>query len=368
MTNSAGGGSARDFFVSYTQADRAWAEWIAWLLEEDGYRVLVQAWDMVAGSNWISRIDQGVRRAARTVAVLSPDYLSSVYGTAEWQAAWAEDQQGQQRKLITVRVRGDWPTGLLAGVVAIDLVGLSEAAARRRLRDDVRAAVRGRAKPDSPPPYPLALRAIPAEPRFPGALLKTAEFERLEKQDPVETDPWHHKASPVPRQLPAHSPHFVGRAAELHQLNALLDSATQDANTVVISAINGTAGIGKTALAVHWANRAAARFPDGQLYVNLRGFGPTGEPMQPAEAVRGFLDAFEVPPGRIPVNLDAQAALYRSLLADRRVLTARQSRRSRRFELSSLSTHDRNSGRPASATSLSGPAGERYRLGHDDGG
>ena len=79
--------SARwDFFVSYAQADRAWAEWIAWLLEEDGYRVLVQAWDMVAGSNWISRMNQGVQHAARTVAVLSPDYVSSVYGTAERQA------------------------------------------------------------------------------------------------------------------------------------------------------------------------------------------------------------------------------------------------------------------------------------------
>jgi hypothetical protein len=86
VTDRAGDGFAWDFFVSYTQADRAWAEWIAWLLEEDGSRVLVQAWDMVAGTNWISHMDQGVARAARTVAVLSPDYCSSVYGTAEWQA------------------------------------------------------------------------------------------------------------------------------------------------------------------------------------------------------------------------------------------------------------------------------------------
>ncbi|MDQ3765454.1 MAG: toll/interleukin-1 receptor domain-containing protein [Actinomycetota bacterium] len=121
--------------MSYTQIDHAWAEWIAWLLEEDGYRVLVQAWDLVAGSNWISRIDQGVQRAARTVAVLSPDYLSSVYGNAEWQAAWASDPQGQQRTLLTVRIRGDWPAGLLTAVVGIDLVGLSEADARRRLRE-----------------------------------------------------------------------------------------------------------------------------------------------------------------------------------------------------------------------------------------
>ncbi|MEU6379252.1 tetratricopeptide repeat protein [Streptomyces sp. NPDC046909] len=133
-----------------------------------------------------------------------------------------------------------------------------------------------------------------------------------------------HQATPaqivIPRQLPAAVRHFVGRDRELHSLAKLLGSAGAGAGTVVISAIDGTAGIGKTTLALHWAHQAADRFPDGQLYVNLRGFDPTSAPMPPAEAVRGFLDAFEVAPERIPVSLDAQAALYRSLLANRRVL------------------------------------------------
>ena len=107
-------------------------------------------------------------------------------------------------------------------------------------------------------------------------------------------------------QLPTYTPHFVGRAEELRQLTALLDSTTQASRPVVISAINGTAGIGKTALAVHWAHHVSQRFPDGQLYVNLRGFDPTGTPMQPAEAIRGFLHAFQIPPDRIPVDLDAR--------------------------------------------------------------
>jgi tetratricopeptide (TPR) repeat protein len=89
---------------------------------------------------------------------------------------------------------------------------------------------------------------------------------------------------------------------------------------VVITAIGGTAGIGKTALVVHWAHRVADRFPDGQLYVNLRGYDPGGQVMDPAEAVRRFLDALGVPPERIPADLDAQAALYRSHLSGRRML------------------------------------------------
>ena len=90
--------------------------------------------------------------------------------------------------------------------------------------------------------------------------------------------------------------------------------------TVVISAIDGTAGIGKTAFALHWAHGVTDQFPDGQLYLNLRGFDPAGSPMEPTEAVRGFLDAFEIPAERIPLNLEAQAALYRSLVSGRRML------------------------------------------------
>jgi DNA-binding SARP family transcriptional activator/tetratricopeptide (TPR) repeat protein/DNA-binding XRE family transcriptional regulator len=121
----------------------------------------------------------------------------------------------------------------------------------------------------------------------------------------------------VPRQLPAAPPVFTGRDSELSALGRLLDAA---ADTVVIAAVVGTAGVGKTALAVHWARRFAAQFPDGQLYVNLRGFGPSGTPVTPAEAIRGFLDGLSVAAERIPASVDAQAGLYRSLIADKRLL------------------------------------------------
>jgi tetratricopeptide (TPR) repeat protein/transcriptional regulator with XRE-family HTH domain len=124
----------------------------------------------------------------------------------------------------------------------------------------------------------------------------------------------------VPRQLPAPVRHFTGRAEHVKALTELLDDGADAGGTVVISAIGGTAGIGKTALAIHWANQVAERFPDGQLYVNLRGFDPDGAPMGPDEAIRGFLEALGVPPREIPARLDEQAALFRSHLADRRVL------------------------------------------------
>ena len=125
--------------------------------------------------------------------------------------------------------------------------------------------------------------------------------------------------STAPRQLPAPPQHFVGRSVHLAALAALAE-APESARAVAIVAIDGSAGIGKTALAVHWAHGVTDRFPDGQLYVNLRGFDPTGSPMPPATAIRGFLDGLGVPPRRLPPDLDALVGLYRSQLSGRRVL------------------------------------------------
>jgi tetratricopeptide (TPR) repeat protein/transcriptional regulator with XRE-family HTH domain len=126
--------------------------------------------------------------------------------------------------------------------------------------------------------------------------------------------------SPVPAQLPADVAGFVGRFGSLRQLDALLDGAADRPRAVVVTAVAGAPGVGKTSLAVHWAHRVRHRFPDGQLYINLRGYDPSGAVMAPAEAIRRFLDALAVPPERIPADPGAQADLYRTLLADRRML------------------------------------------------
>jgi DNA-binding SARP family transcriptional activator len=126
--------------------------------------------------------------------------------------------------------------------------------------------------------------------------------------------------TPVPRQLPAPPRLFTGRSRELDLLTAALDTPDRPGATMVISAIRGVGGIGKTWLALHWAHQHLDRFPDGQLHVNLRGFEPSGKPMQANVAVRGFLDALGVSPTAIPVHEDAQVGLYRSLVADRKLL------------------------------------------------
>jgi tetratricopeptide (TPR) repeat protein/DNA-binding XRE family transcriptional regulator len=122
---------------------------------------------------------------------------------------------------------------------------------------------------------------------------------------------------PVPAQLPADVSAFTGRNAELAALDALI--AADAATTAVISAVSGTAGVGKTALAVRWGHRAADRFPDGQLYLNLRGYDPD-QPVTPIEALAHLLETLGVRGADIPVELQACAAAYRSRIAGRRTL------------------------------------------------
>jgi len=137
--------------------------------------------------------------------------------------------------------------------------------------------------------------------------------------DPTADEPRLARRRDAPAQLPPDLRGFVGRSDDLRRLDEILDDAqTQPSATVCV--ITGTAGVGKTSLAVHWAHRIRDSFPDGQLYVNLRGFDPDGVAMAPAEAIHRFLDALGVPPERVPTDLDAQASLYRSELDGRRML------------------------------------------------
>lgn len=144
----------RDFFISYTGVDRQWAEWIAWVLEESGYRVLVQAWDIVPGSNWYAAMEQAVMDCDRTIALLSPAYLRSAYGSQERQAAQRLDPAGLGRKLVPICIEPCEHAGLLGAVVSFDLYEMDATQAREVLLARIGELRRGRSKPQVPPEFP----------------------------------------------------------------------------------------------------------------------------------------------------------------------------------------------------------------------
>ncbi|MBN9485877.1 MAG: toll/interleukin-1 receptor domain-containing protein [Alphaproteobacteria bacterium] len=152
-----------DYFISYTAADEKWAEWIAWTLEAHGHKTVLQKWDFAAGSNFVLEMHKAATTAKRTIAVLSPDYPASRFGAAEWATAFSTDPDSVKRILVPVRVCETVVDGLLKSIVYIDLVGLDEKAAERRLLDGLKGA---RGKPVERPSFP----GVAAAPHtFPGA-------------------------------------------------------------------------------------------------------------------------------------------------------------------------------------------------------
>lgn len=225
----------KDFFISYNRADRAWAEWIAWQLEEAGYSVTLQAWDFGPGSDFIQEMDSALKEAQQTIAVLSPNYLQSKFAGVEWHTALAEALKREECKLLPVLVRECELKGLLSIVVYIDLVGKEdEAWAKDELLRGVKIARGERGKPQTAPSFPRAVqRSITKQPRFPEAL------------PPI----WN-----VPHNR---NPNFTGRESLLTDLRTSLTSGQSAALT---QAISGLGGVGKTQLAVEYAYRHAAEY------------------------------------------------------------------------------------------------------------
>ena len=221
-------GEAADFFVSYTSPDRAWAEWIAWQLEAEGYTVLVQAWDFTAGRDWAHEMQQATSTAERVVAVLSAAYLRSAHGEAEWRAFYAQDPSGERGLLLPVRVDKVDPPGLLKTRIYVDLVDQDATSAKAALL----AAARGaRGKPTAEPEFPGDRRPAASAteaPRFPGEL------------PPVWNVPYHP------------NPYFTGRDLLLAEVQAQLTAPEADRRRVVLT---GLGGMGKTQLAVEHAYR-----------------------------------------------------------------------------------------------------------------
>jgi TIR domain len=142
-----------DFFVSYTREDVKQAEWIAWVLNQAGYRVIIQRWNFTVGRNWFAEMDNASRIAERTVAVLSKAYGDSDYCRLEWQQAMELDPGGSKRKLVPIRIVPYKPDSYLRQVVYIDLVGLAEDEAREQIIAGAHQAVTGEAIPATAPSF-----------------------------------------------------------------------------------------------------------------------------------------------------------------------------------------------------------------------
>jgi hypothetical protein len=154
----------RKIFVSYTQVDVTWAQWIAWTLENLGHSVIFQAWDFVPGSNFIHEMQGALESADKLIMVVSEDYLKSSFASAEWAAFLRTDPLGSERRVVPIRIRECRPAGLLGSIVFLDLVGRSEAEAQRLLT----SAFESRRKPAEQPRFPrieIAASRVP----YPGS-------------------------------------------------------------------------------------------------------------------------------------------------------------------------------------------------------
>jgi tetratricopeptide (TPR) repeat protein len=226
-TGDEGSRPKKDFFISYrdsVERDKAWAEWIAWKLEEAGYQAVIQAWDSPAGSEFIAWMNRALKEAERVVLVLSPEYFESRYTEAEWTAAFNDLLRGTTASLLPFRVVRFAVEALLGAIACTDLFDISEEEARERL---LLAVGKGRRKPKKAPPLPESeRRTVRQEPRFPVPI-------------------WN---------VPHRNPHFTGREEYIERM----ERAFREGENVALSqthTIHGLGGIGKTEIAIEFAYR-----------------------------------------------------------------------------------------------------------------
>jgi formylglycine-generating enzyme required for sulfatase activity len=174
----------KDFFISYNKADRQWAEWIAWQLEEAGYSLIIQEWDFRPGGNFVIEMQKALEGTKKTISVLSESYLNAEFTQPEWAAVFARDPQSLQGTLLLVKVENCEPQGLLTPLIYVSLLDMDEPTAR----DKLLSALKDRGKPDQPP-------------FFPGAPAKLLMMERAIKTKPLFPEIYPTSSFPLPQKF-----------------------------------------------------------------------------------------------------------------------------------------------------------------------
>jgi tetratricopeptide (TPR) repeat protein len=259
--------SGRDFFVSYTGVNEPWARWICVQLERAGYSTVSQALDFRPGHDFVREMQVAVSTAARTIAVLSPAYVGSRFGEAEWRAAFAADPSGERGLLVPVRVQPCRPPALLATRVYVDLVDVDEVSARERLL----AAV-------GPP------AAHPTDAPYPGGPQSIAGAEGAAGADARVRFPG---AGAWLSNLPARNRHFSGRDALLDGLHARVQEAVVTA-VLPVEAVHGLGGVGKTELVLEFGHRFAGDY-------DITWWVPAEQPTTAAAALAALAGKLGVP-------------------------------------------------------------------------
>jgi hypothetical protein len=223
-------GRRTDFFISHAGRDTGWAEWLAWQLQQAGYSVELDVWDWAPGEDFVTRMQAALQRADRLLAVCTEAYFASAFGGAELRAAFA-GQAGAEGRIVPVIVEPVTLPPLYAPLIHLDLTGLDEAAAATRLQDRLAGG-----RPTGPPPFPLRTPArsdgLGGRPRFAGAL-------------------------PGVWRVPPRNPRFTGRESMLTELRRRLGAGE---GTLVVQALYGLGGVGKTQLALEYAHRFATDY------------------------------------------------------------------------------------------------------------